>query len=409
MTGTAQPPDTLPLMIEEYRKEFNRRWSPDLYRRLLGRLESECRTHIAFPVSETPVFLPPELLRLMEQSGREMITSLLADRSYLASSSGTIPERYRVPREPLYPLFSAVDFGIIQREDGSLAPRLIELQGFPSLYAYQTLLAAEYSSVYQLDERLTAYPPDLDAESYGRLFRNAVLGDCDPENVVLLEIDPMQQKTLPDFAMTERICGVTTLNIRDVRREGRTLLYARSGQLTPIRRIYNRTIVEDLEKSHALLSFRFDEDLDVEWAGHPNWFFRLSKYALPSLHHPCAPRTIFLADLDALPGDLSGWVLKPLFSFAGSGVNVSPTKESLSAIPRTQWSRYVLQEKVTYAEVVKTPQGNAKAEVRIMYIWNDGPVPVMNLVRMGRGAMMGVDHNKNLSWVGGSAGFWPRS
>ncbi len=395
-------------MIDAYRTEFNRRWSQDQYLSLLRRLESACSTRITFPVSETPVFLPPDLLRLMERSGGEIINALLSNREYLEASSATLPHRYRVPRESPYPLFAAVDFGIARLEDGSLAPRLIELQGFPSLYAYQTILAAEYSSVYRLGPELTVYPPGLDADRYALLFRRAVLGDCEPENVILLEIDPLMQKTLPDILMTERICGIATVNIRDLRREGRDLYYVRSGQRTSVRRIYNRTIVEDLEKSYALLSFRFDDDLDVEWAGHPNWFFRLSKYSLPYIHHPCAPRALFLADLEALPKDLSGWVLKPLFSFAGSGVTVAPTKESLSAIPRSQRSRYILQEKVTYAEIVRTPQGIAKAEVRIMYIWNDGPVPVMNLVRMGRGPMMGVDHNKNMSWVGGSAGFWPR-
>ncbi len=395
-------------MIETYRKDFNRRWSPNLHRTLLQRLEAACSTRIVFPVSETPVFLPPELLRLMERSGAEIVNALLSNTDYLDASSGTIPDRYRVPRESRYPLFLAVDFGITRLQDGSLAPRLIELQGFPSLYAYQTILATEYSSVYGLAPELTVYPPGFDADRYAQFFRRAVLGDCAPENVILLEIDPLMQKTLPDFLMTERICGITTVNIRDLRREGRDLYYLRSGRRTPVHRIYNRTIVEELDKSGARLSFRFDEDLEVEWAGHPNWFFRLSKFSLPYIDHPCSPRTLLLSDLKSLPDDLSGWVLKPLFSFAGSGVNVSPTKESLTTIPRKQWSHYLLQEKVTYAEIVETPQGHAKAEIRIMYIWEDGPVPVMNLVRMGRGAMMGVDQNKNMSWVGGSAGFWPQ-
>ena len=394
-------------MIKELRSEFNRQWTAERYRRLLGRLDGRCGTHVGFRVCETPVFVPADLMHLMEESGREIMERLVGDPAYLTASDRAVPERYRAPREDPHPLFASVDFGIVRKGDGALAPRLIELQGFPTLYAYQPVLCQEYGAVYEIADGLTQYARGMDAETYGELFRRAVLGNRAPENVILLEIDPLKQKTLPDFLLTGRLCGIAIVNVRDIVRKGKRLYYKKGATLIPIDRIYNRVIPEDLEKSGAAVPFALTEDIDVEWAGHPNWFFRMSKFSLPFIDHPAAPKTVFLPETGTPPGDLRDRVLKPLFSFAGSGVRVSPAQEEIDAIPGANRREYILQEKVEYAGVVETPEGATKVEVRIIYIWMDRPVPVLNLVRLGRGAMMGVDHNKTMNWVGSSAGFWP--
>jgi hypothetical protein len=44
--------------------------------------------------------------------------------------------------------------------------------------------------------------------------------------------------------------------------------------------------------------------------------------------------------------------------------------------------------------------------VRVMYVWQDELKAVLTIIRMGRGLMMGVDHNKNMEWVGASAGLY---
>lgn len=394
-------------MIKELRKDFNRQWTPERYRRLLDRLDARCGAHISFRVCETPVFIPADVIRLMERTGVEIMETLVADPAYRAASDRAIPPRSRAPREDPHPLFAAVDFGIERKPDGSLVPRLIELQGFPTLYAYQPVLCQEYGAVYDLPGGLSQYAGGMDADGYEMSFRGAVLGSRAPENVVLMEIDPLQQKTLPDFVLTARLCGIRVVNIRDILRKGNRLYYKKGATLVPIDRIYNRVIPEDLEKSGARPPFTMNDDIDVEWAGHPNWFFRMSKFSLPFIKHPSVPKTVFLPDVAALPGDLRDWVLKPLFSFAGSGVNVAPSRADIDALPGSRRHMYVLQERVEYAGVVDTPAGGTKLEVRILYIWQDRPVPVLNLVRLGRGAMMGVDHNRNMDWVGGSAGFWP--
>ncbi|WP_315822059.1 hypothetical protein [Paraflavitalea speifideaquila] len=70
---------------------------------------------------------------------------------------------------------------------------------------------------------------------------------------------------------------------------------------------------------------------------------------------------------------------------------------------------WILQRKVKYAEVIPTPDVPAKVEIRIMYLWKDGwdrPRPAINLARLSKGKMIGVDYNKDKEWVGGSVGYF---
>jgi hypothetical protein len=308
-----------------------------------------------------------------------------------------------VPGVDARPLFVQADFGLVKDASGAYQPRLVEIQGFPSLYCYQVELAKTYSEAYGLD-----HPYFLDApsdEAYFKLLREALLNGHDPENVVLLEIDPWKQKTLADFLLTRRYCGIPFVDIRDVRKRGSKLYYPSEGREIPIHRIYNRVIVDELVRKQVPLGFDFRDELDVEWAGHPDWFFRISKFSLPYLNHPAVPRSQFLNEVTDLPAPPDRLVLKPLFSFAGLGVIVGPTQEEIAAIPADQRRDYLLQERVSFEPVIETPHGATNAEIRIMYIWQETLQAVNTIIRMGRGKMMGVDHNKNLEWVGASAGY----
>jgi hypothetical protein len=302
-----------------------------------------------------------------------------------------------------------VDFGLIRDASGHLQPRLVELQGFPSLYAYQAELARQYKRAYDLDEELCLFLSGLTASSYNELLRQAIVADHDPENVILMEIDPEEQKTLPDFTLTERLLGIKPVCISSIEKEGRGLFYRSNGRRIPIHRIYNRAIVDELVRKGKQLAFSFRDDLEVEWAGHPNWFFRLSKFSLPYLHHTCVPKTWFLDRIDKIPGDLDNYILKPLYSFAGLGIVIGPTRQAIDKIPPAERSRFVLQERMRFEPVIETPMGKTQAEVRIMYIWHEELLPVLTIIRMGRGVMMGVDHNRDLEWVGASAAFYPPS
>jgi len=387
-------------LIPWLRQRFNHHWTPAGYRRFLDLIEERSGVATQFRHSETPVFLPSALVDRMARYGREMVEQLLANDRYRQDSEAAVPERYRVPNEAPAPLFVQADFGL----DAQGEPKLVEIQGFPSLYAYQPVMASCYRDAYGLDADLGALPGGITIDEYHALLRRAIVGDCDPAQVVLLEIDPDRQKTRCDFLVTERLFGVRAVDIRSIRRQGNRLFYDRDGRLTPIARIYNRAIMDELERRAIDLPFDFRDDLRVEWAGHPNWFFRLSKFSLPYLCHKAAPAAIFLDRVDSV-ADPERYVLKPLYSFAGLGVVVGPTAEEIAAVPAAQRSQYLLQERVDFTPVVETPAGPAKIEVRIMYIWIDQMRPVNTIVRMGRGAQMGVDFNKGFEWVGASAGF----
>jgi len=388
-------------LIPSLRQSFNRKWTPAGYRRFLELIEQRSGVAAQFRHSETPCFLPVPLFKKMARAGREMVEQLLADEQYRRDSDAAIPKRYRVPHEAPVPLFVQADFGL----DANLAPKLVEIQGFPSLYSYQPVMAECYREAYGLDPALSALPSGLTSDSYHALLRRAIVGDRDPENVILLEIDPDHQKTRCDFLVTERLFGVRAVDIRALRKEGNRLWYLRDGRPTPVERIYNRAIADELERRAIALPFDWRDDLAVEWAGHPNWFFRLSKFSLPYLRHPAVPRSQFL-DRAGRVEDPGRYVLKPLYSFAGLGVIVGPAEADLAAIPAEKRSQYLVQERVDFVPVIDTPEGKAKMEVRIMYLRLGSEMRAVNtIIRMGRGAQMGVDYNKNFDWVGASAGF----
>lgn len=388
---------------DQLRQIFNARYTPEKYRRFLDMMDERCGLHVPFRLCETPCFFDGEFMRRISREGQELIGQLTRDPEYRAISEASIPERYRVPGEPDEPMFVQVDFGVVRGAGGRLQPKLVEIQGFPSLYAFQPVLAQSYIVAYEMPGDLHYLLDGLDGPAYAALLRDAIVAGHDPAEVVLLEIDPENQKTRCDFVLTGRMLGIRTVCITKVRRRGVRLYYERDGVETRIRRIYNRAIVDELERRNVEAPFDWRDPLDVEWAGHPNHYFRISKFSLPYLKHPSAPETLFLDRLRELPDDLSGWVLKPLYSFAGLGVVIGPTREEVVSIPPDKRGEFVLQRKVDFEPVVETPHGLTKAEIRVMYV---NGRPVTHIIRMGRGKMMGVDHNKNMEWVGASAALY---
>ncbi len=394
-------------MIPHFRQHFNAGFAPEKYRDFLKGLDRACGTHVSFRNSETPCFLPKALVERMVADGREIIEQLIGNSEYRRRSEAAIPSEFRVPSETDHPLFVQVDFGLVRNAIGDIEPKLVEIQGFPSLYAYQVAIAQEYQRAYSLDANLRFLPSGLDVEAYYALLRRAILADHDPENVVLLEIDPFEQKTLPDFLLTAQVTGVRIVNVFDVIQNNKQLLYKQDGRRIPIRRIYNRVIFDELARKDRPLPFNLTDQIDVEWADHPSWFFRISKFSIPFLHHRSVPETHFLNDTNAFPDHPERYVLKPLFSFAGRGVVIGPAREDLAAIPPEERGQYVLQDRLEFEPVIETPCGPTKVEVRVMFIWLDKLQHGAILLRMGRGAMMNVSYNRDMEWVGSSAAFFP--
>jgi hypothetical protein len=404
-------------MIPSLRTQFNANFTPEKYQTFLRRVDDMCGTHVNFRLSETPCFFPKELIDRMASDGKELIRQLVGNPEYLAKSELAVPAEFKVPNEPRHPMFVQVDFGLVRDAAGELQPKLVELQAFPSLYAYQGPLAEAYVDAYGLEQlapggwrtasgQLKYLLSGLETSSYRELLRRAIVADHDPENVILMEVDPAHQKTLPDFLLTEKMLGVRTVDISDIKKEESRPYYERDGKRVPIERIYNRAIVDELERKNVKLNFDWRDELDVEWAGHPNWYFRISKFSIPYLKHASVPKTWFLDRLSEIPEDLENYALKPLYSFAGLGVVIAPTKAHIAAVPADKRPYYILQERMQFEPMIATPFGGTKAEVRVMYVWLEELTAVLTIIRMGRGLMMGVDHNKNMEWVGASAGFY---
>ena len=421
-------------MIAKLRERFNQEFTPGKYAALLGLLEERCGARVEFRVSESPIFVPAPVLHQMAEEGEALAQSLIGNPAYLEAARQAIPSGYRVANETPHPNFLTADFALVADVGGELAPRLVEIQAFPSVFGYQAVLGSAYREVFGLPATLSTFLSGLNEGEYWELLARTVLGNHKPENVVLTEVDPLHQKTLPDFNVTARKLGIAVVDIASLQPIGDKLHYKNdAGELIPIHRIYNRAIADELIDREIALPFDLAYPWDVEWAGHPNWYFLISKFSLPWLSRPpmarpVVPPAVFLSDFlegpgraelltsgvqlpastcsDAVYGDL---LLKPLFSFAGKGIHFDPTQALLEDIPKQMRAEYLLQQRMHFVPTIETPYGLTQAEIRILYLWPDGGrlTPALSLVRLGRGKMMGVDHNRNQAWVGGSAAFFP--
>lgn len=396
------------------RRAYNAAYSDEMYRRYMGRLESLLGCSIPFRVAETPFFIPESLRGYLARSAREIVAQI-SEPSRLEKMKRAIPAAFDVPRMDALPNCVQVDFAIVRGPSGELEGRVVELQAFPSLYA---LMVVQSDVMVEALREMPGMPRDWSIyfgeggrEGFVSHFKRALLAGEDPESVVLLDLDPPAQKTYPDFVATKMLTGVDAVCPTTLIKDGRKLLREVGGRRVEVRRIYNRIVFDELEVKGTSLPFRYTDDLDVTWLSHPNWYWTWSKFTLPFIDHPAVPRATYLSDLKEVPSDLSGYVLKPLFSFAGSGVNVDPTPEDVARVPEAQRDRWILQEKIVYEPGIAMPDGTGvKAEVRMMFLRApDDPQPqlVLNLVRLSRGKMLGVDQNKNLTWVGGTVGMWP--
>lgn len=402
-------------MIEPFRGDFNARFTPEKYAALLRLLDERTGTRVQFRVAETPCFFQARTLDELVRVGTELTFQLLGNTAYLRASDAAIPAAFCVPGQDLHPHFMTVDFGFTRDSAGQLQPKLVEMQAFPSIYGYQPLLAETYKEIFDLDPALRHYLGEHDEAGYWATLRGIIVGEHSPENVVLAEIEPEQQKTLPDFRMHAQHLGIRIVDVAKLVKQGKQLFYVGDDDhLVHIERIYNRAIVDELVRKDVRLPFDYRDELDVEWAGHPNWYFRISKFSIPFLEHASVPAAVFLdrwldgEGRDKLPPDRKNWVLKPLYSFAGKGILFNPTDADLQAVAKNERSDYLLQERMQFVPTINTPEGPTQAEVRILYAWPEGRtmVPMTSLVRMGRGLMMGVDHNRDRTWVGGSAALY---
>jgi hypothetical protein len=390
-------------MHSALRPRFNADFTPEKYAALLRCVNETEKWPVDFRVSETPIFLTSEFTDEVTRAAKGIV-DLTRTSEFKRHSRSAIPKGLEVPNESAHPNFFVIDFAIC-RENGQFVPRLIELQAFPSLFGFQLLLLGCMRKAFPaIPRNWTSSFGGIKDEQYIALLRRTIIADSNPKNVILLEIEPEKQKTRIDFAATETLLGVRPVCVTKIKKRGRELFYTRDGTTTRIERIYNRVIFDELlRRKDVDLSFRFQDELGITWVGHPNWYFRISKHSLPFLKTKHTSPAFFA---DEFPAEekIDNYVLKPLYSFAGVGVDMEPTGETLVGL--TNPHEWILQKKADYAAFVPTVDGpKSKAEIRMMFVWpqeDRDPILVNNLVRMSQGKMMGVDFNKDKSWVGSS-------
>jgi hypothetical protein len=398
-------------MDKELRRQFNKNFTPEKYQTLLDKVNTGFGKKSTFRISETPVFIPGDIRHQLKDACDTLTSYLLTDEFKKNCDSAISKIGFEVPNENLNTTFIQFDFGITIDKNGVISPKLIEMQGFPSLYCFQNLLYESYIDAYDLPRDLKPFFDGLNTESYIEYLKKIIVGESKPENVVLLEIEPEKQNTAIDFYGSHQLLGIKVLDLCDLKKDGRHLYYIENGKKIDVEKIYNRVIFDELEKRKDLVTeFDFRDEVDVEWIGHPNWFFKISKYTMPFIHHnPYIPETRFLNTISHIPNDLENYVLKPLFSFSGEGVKFNVTHQDVEQVKDPE--NWILQEKVHYHAGIETPNPDepVKFEIRMMHTWEQGaPKPrlINNLIRMSKGEMIGVKYNKDKDWIGASIGLF---
>ena len=397
-------------MIPSNRKAFNEQFTEEKYQEFLKDIIETYNYKPAFKICESPAFIPKQLTERLVTACNDIMKVINQPNFKELTEGAFFDDQMKVPNEDAQSKFIQLDFGICLDEEGNPTPKLIELQGFPSLYFFQELLGRMYRKHYDaIPESFSQHLNGMSSEDYVNLLQQEIIGDTDPKQVILLEIEPEKQATAIDFYATEKKLGIKVLCITKLIKRNKSLFYLdENGTEIQIKKIYNRIIFDELNQRQDLVSeFDFKDEVDIEWIGHPNWFFRISKYTMPLLKGDYVPKSYYLDQLETIPSDLENYVLKPLYSFAGAGVQIHVTKEMIDAVEDK--SNYLLQEKVAYAPIIETMDVPAKCEIRMMLLHNSKTNKteiVSNLMRFSKGEMVGVKYNKDKTWVGGSTGFF---
>lgn len=393
-------------MDKSLRKKFNQEFTEERYQAYMLEIENLHPGSLDFRNAETPIFVDKEFKQKMLAACEDIIDVIVAP-NFKQLTERSIPDNLRVPGEDAHPQFIVFDFGICQNAAGKMEPQLIEMQGFPTLYAFQAFHSDITAKYAEVPANYTSYLNGYDQQSYIKDLKEIILGSHDPSEVILLEIFPEKQKTRIDFYCTKNLLGIETVCLTKLKADGKQLYYEKDGNRINVKRIYNRLIFDDLEQQEGLENIvDLSQPYEVEWVPHPNWFYRISKFTLPYIQNPYVPETFFLSEVTQ-PVNLDEFVLKPLFSFAGMGVVIDVKQEDIDKIKDPE--NWILQRKVNYAPIIETMDEPAKAEIRLFYFWKDEwprPIGVHNLARLSKGKMIGTRYNKDKTWVGGSVAFF---
>lgn len=394
-------------MIDIVRDHFNKNFTAEKYHHLLQQIEHLAPNTMGFRIAETPVFIPASFKNKILATC-EHIIDFIKDDQFKELTNNSIPQNIQIPGCDSFPQMMVFDFGICKNDLGIVEPQLIEMQGFPSVAGLQYYLDEFYRNTFEIPDDYSSYLNKFHQDKYIRLLKEIILGNSAPKNVILLEFMPEKQKTLIDFICLKKLLGIETVCITQVKSEGTELFYLKGERKIKIERIFNRLIFDDLKEDDWSNIIDLNKEYNVTWINHPEWYYRISKYCLPFLHHEYIPESYFLIDIKQ-PLPLNEYVLKPLFSYAGMGVIIDVTQKDIDEIKDPE--NWILQKKVDYAPIIQTPHEPAKAEIRIFYFWKDGeaqPIAVHNLARLSKEKMIGTRYNAEKDWVGGTIAYFEK-
>jgi len=391
-------------MIANIRKAYNENFTENKYRQMLDDTQNNFPGSIEFRLAETPVFLNAATKSKFLLAG-DAICSVITASNFQELTQNALKQAATPPNESSLPNCIVMDFAICQDVDQNIFPKLIELQGFPSLFALEMIHDKAFRENFSIPKGFSSYLNNLDEHTYLRFLEETIKGTED-KKTVLLELFPDQQKTRIDFYLTQQFIDIPIVCVSEILTIGDKLYYERDGERCPIERIYNRIVWDELTKQSKEIQHKANlllQNLDVEWVSHPNHYYRISKFLMPFLDNVFVPKTFFVSELKSIPKDLENYVLKPLFSFAGQGVIIDVEPHHIKDINDPE--NWILQEKVEYFSGLVTPTGNAKVEVRLFYFLDklEGKyIATCNLARISKGKMIGVSYNNTATWVGGS-------
>lgn len=391
-------------MIKELRTHFNKNFTAEKYQTLLHAIEHLSPKTLGFRIAETPLFISEDFKNKALETC-EYIIDFINNDEFKNITQKSLPTEIQIPGCDNHPQMMVFDFGICKNEEGEIQPQLIEMQGFPSVIGLQFFLDEFYTSIFEISKSVDSYLNGYNQTTYVQLLKEIIIGTAKLENVVLLEHQPLQQKTLIDFICIQQLIGIETICIKDLRCEDSMLYYYKGEKKVMIERIFNRVVFDDLTTNDWNTIIDLRKKYNVTWINHPEWYYRISKYCLPFLHHPNIPKSYFLHEV-MQPLPLETYVLKPLFSYAGMGVIIDVKQENIDSIKDPE--NWILQKKVNYAPIIPTPDEPAKAEWRIFYFWKNGemkPVAIHNLARLSKEDMIGTRYNAHKEWVGGTIAY----
>lgn len=288
-------------MQKEIRALFNSNFTEEKYAAYMKDVEAISPCALDFRNAETPIFVPKDFTNKMLGACEDIIDVIVAP-NFKELTQRSIPNNLMVSGNEEHAQLLVFDFGICDDGNGGYEPQLIEMQGFPTLFAFQAIhseLTATYANV---PSNYSSYLNGYNKETYLQLFKEIVIGNTNIDEVVLLEIYPEKQKTRIDFDASEKLIGVKTLCLTKLKANGKQLYYNKeNGDEQIITRIYNRLIFDDLNQQQGLENIiDLTKEYNVTWIPHPNWFYRISKYTLPFINNKYVPETFFLNEIKNL-------------------------------------------------------------------------------------------------------------